>query len=91
MVYGDRWLSIIHELVLQVHRLLHQKEPVETRDGWGEHCRDIYGPKAAGVDLFLLQKPTPTIQPNVKYNGPKNAETQGEVSYIFFQEGIPRG
>ena len=42
----------------RVHRLLHQKE--EPVDGWqrGEHCRDIYGPKAAGVDLFLLQKPT---------------------------------
>ena len=33
----------------------------------------------------------PSNQPNVKYNaGPKNAETQGEVSYIFFFQVVHR-
>jgi len=43
-------------------------------------------PESSRSRLVFVAKTNSTIQPNVKYNGPKNAETQGEVSYIFFNK-----
>ena len=44
--------------------------------------------RAAGVYLFLLQKPTQTQWSSHIANGSKNAETKGEASYIFFKHLI---
>ena len=44
--------------------------------------------EAAGVYLFLLQKPTETRWSSHIANGSKNAETKGEASYIFFKHLI---